>query len=265
MYARRTIAALALATAGVSLAMSTATAADTLGSAAAVTMDEQDCLEAGVSRAVLTSGLDPLVPDRYSLFHINATASRLVLTTYTCSQVSVDGQPVVGHDKPTTVTIGSAVVTTRDGEPLPTSQQQYIVWYGTDNPLLFAKLQQTGLPVSFLPRSSVEATSNGAITTVDWAIRGAGLDYDLTAEGAEPVTDPVTSTTTWWYDGPKGNLKITYENLFVKSAAVITADLTGNELLREIVPSPAVLTINGATIPAGFVRGSWTSQVSFVE
>ena len=170
--------------------MSAPASADTLTSMAATT-DEQDCREANVSRAVLTSRLDPLVPDRYSLLQITATASRLALTTYTCARVSVDGQPVAGHDKPTTVTIGSAVVTHRDGEQLPT-QQQYILWYGTDNPVLFAKLQQTGLPVSFLPGSSGTASSDEGVTTIDWAIRGAGLDYQLQAEGSEPAANPDT-------------------------------------------------------------------------
>src|SRR5215204_1756913 len=107
MYPRRVFAALGLAAAGLTFAMITPAAADSLPSAIAVTTDEQDCHETNVSRAVLTSGLDPLVPDRYSLLQISPTASRLVVTTATCDRVSVDGQPVVGHDKPTTVTIGT--------------------------------------------------------------------------------------------------------------------------------------------------------------
>ena len=262
MYTRRVIAALGLAAASLSVAMAPPAVADELPSAAAVTTDEQDCRETNILRAVLTSKVDPLVPDRYRLLQITPTASRLIVTTYTCSQVSVDGQPVVGRDKPTTVSIGSAVITHRDGVQLPTTQQ-YIVWYGTDNPVLFAKLRQTGLPVSFLPGSSATAASDGGTTTVEWAIRGAGLDYVQQAEGTWPVTDPRASTSTWRYDGPNGDLRITYDNLLVTSTAVITADFTGNELLSEIIALPTLLKING--VQFGSARGSWTSQVSFVE
>src|SRR5688572_24749988 len=119
MCARRVIAAVGLAAASLVLATPTTAAADPLAPAPAVMMDEQDCLETNVARAVVTSKLDPLVPDRYGLANLNANASRFIVTTYTCSQVSVDGQPVAGHDKPTTVTIGTAPVISRDGEQFP--------------------------------------------------------------------------------------------------------------------------------------------------
>ena len=252
-----------LAAAGPTFAMTLPADANEVPSAAAVTTGEQDCRETNVTRAVLTSGLDPLVPDRYRLLQITATASRFIVTTVTCSQVSVDGQPVVGHDKPTTVTIGSGVVTHRDGVQLPTTQQQYIVWYGTDNPVLFAKLQQTGLPVSFLHGSSATASSDGGTTTVEWAIRGAGLDYVQEAVATEPVTEPVSFISTWWHDGPKGDLRITYNNVLARSTAAVTADFTGNELLSEIIALPTLLKINGVSF--GYARGSWTGEVSFVE
>jgi len=262
MFARRVVVAVALAAAGLILATPMAAAADPLPPPPAVTMDEQDCLETSVARAVLTSKIDPLVPDRYALANLNANASRFIVTTYTCSQVSVEGQPVAGHDKPTTVTIGTAPVISRDGEQFP-SQEQYIIWYGTDNPVLFAKLQQTGLPVSFLPRSSTTITSDNGITTVDWAIRGAELNYDERAVWTEQTTELVTPTTTWWHDGPKGDLRITYDNRFMRSTAVLTADFTDNDLLSDLIAQPTLLNIN--QVPFPFVRGSWSSQVSFVS
>jgi hypothetical protein len=261
MHTTRTLAALGLVATGLTLATNAPATAELLSSAV-VTTDEQDCRETNIARAVLTSELDPVVPDRYTLLRITPTASRFLVTTYTCSQVSVDGQPAVGRDKPTTVTIGSAVVTHRDGQQLPSQQQQYIVWYGTDNPVLFAKLQQTGLPVSFLPHSSATITSDGAASTVEWAIRGAGLDYDETAVGTEPTAAPPASTTIWWHDGPEGDLRITYDNQLAVSSAVITADFRSNELLSHIIALPNLLQING--VPFVYIRGSWTSHVSFV-
>lgn len=262
MHLRRVIAALGLAAASLAVPVTAPAAADAAAAAAGVTMDERDCRESNVSRAVLTSELRQLVPERYQLLQVGPIGSRLVVTTYTCSRVSIDGQPVVGRDKSTTVTIGSAVVTHRDGEQL-SSQQNYIIWYGTDNPVQFAKLQQTGLPISFLPRSSATVASDGVTTTVEWAIRGAGLDYDETILGTEPVGDPDAFTGTWWYDGPNGDLKITYNNVLARSSAVVSADFTGNELLRRIITSPTLLHLNGTTIGMRYARGSWTAQVSF--
>lgn len=263
MQITRTLAALALVAAGLALAPNAPAGAEDRPSTALVTTDEQNCHETNILRAVLTSQLDALVPDRYTLLRITPTASRFIVTTVTCFQMSVDGQPAVGRDKPTTISIGSAVVTHRDGQQLPPRQQQYIVWYGTDNPVLFAKLQQTGLPVSFLPRSSATITSNGATSTITRAIRGAGLDYDETAVGIEPTAAPQPSTSVWWHDGPKGDLRITYNNQVASSTAVITADFRSNEVLSQIIALPNLLQINGSTF--GYVRGSWTSEVSFVD
>jgi hypothetical protein len=262
------LAVLGLAATALAVATTSPAAAEdpTSSSAAAVTTDEQDCHETNIARAVTTASLRPLVPSRYDLLTPNPavnTTGRITVFTYTCFGVSVDGQPVVGRNKPTTVTIGTAAVRTRDGLPLASNEQQYILWYGTDNPVLFAKLQQTGLPVSFLPHSSATITSDGATSTVEWAIRGAGLDYDETAVGTEPTAAPAASTTIWWHDGPEGDLRITYDNELAVSAAIITADFRSNELLSHIIALPNLLQING--VPFVYIRGSWTSQVSFVQ
>ena len=105
--------------------------------------------------------------------------------------------------------------------------------------------------------------SDGGTTTVAWAIRGAGLDYDEEVVGTEPTAPQATSTGSWWYDGPRGNLKITYTNLLANSTPVITADFTRQGLLSRIITSPTLLRINGVTIDRGYARGSWTAQVSF--
>jgi hypothetical protein len=266
MRLTRILVAFGLAATVLTLTAVPAIAEDPTSTVAAVTTNEQDCHESSVTRAVLTSKLRELVPARYTLVQVGPVASRFIVTTYTCSQVSVDGQPVVGNDKPTTVTIGSAAVSARDGVSAPS---QYILWYGTDNPVLFAKLHQTGLPVSFLPRADATITDNGTTHTVRWALRGAGLDYDLTAtNGPEPATDPatgpVTGTTRWWYDGPEGDLLITYTNRIATANAPVTADFTGNEMLGapgNLVAQTSLLQISGVAFP--YVRGSWASTVEF--
>jgi hypothetical protein len=258
MPRRRVIAILCLlvaATAGVSPA-----AAD---ERAPITTDERDCVETDVARAVTTTGLDPLVPDRYTLSGVSATASRLIVITYTCQRVDVAGSlPLEPDGGLTTVTIAAAAVTHRDGEPLPSEQQLYVVWYGTDNLELFADLRRAGLPASYLPRSS--ATVTGGTGEVAWSVRGAGLDYDQTASSPLPDTDgPRDSTVVPWHDGPRGDLRLTVSNSRLQeSTAVVTADFTSNRVLSEIIALPRLLTITDVRFP--YVSGSWTSTVETV-
>ena len=263
MHLTRTLAALGLSATGLAVATSTpAIAEDPPTSAPAMMTTEQDCHETNINRAVSFDGLRSRVPDRYALFRLPAGSGRLTVTTYTCSAVSVDEQPVVGNDTPTTVTIGSVNVTHRDGVALAQGQQQYIVWYGTDNPVLFAKLQQTGLPVTFLPRSSATVTSDGTTDTASWAIRGAGLDYSQTVTGPEPTAVPREVTTAYWFDGPEGDLVITYRNQLADPPGTVSADFGSNEVLSQIIAQPSQLQINGVAFP--YIRGSWTSEVRFV-
>jgi hypothetical protein len=269
MHLTKTLAALGLAATGLAVATTTPAVADDPPSttAAAVTTDEQGCHETQIQRAVTMSSLRPLVPTRYGLFPVNpaGTTGRITATSYTCAAVSVDGQPVVGRDKTTTVTIGSARVNARDGQPLLSSQGEYILWYGTDNPVLFAKLQQTGLPVVFLRRSTGSVTSDGVTNTVDWSIAEAGLDYTVSLTGPVPATDPATrpeTSTTWWFDGPKGDLKIIYTNHTLSTPVPVNADFTANAVLKDRVVAPAALVINGGVFQ--YIQGGWTSDVSFV-
>lgn len=282
MHITRTLAALGLAATALAVATtSPATAEDDPTTAtteavtdvgtAAVTTNEQDCHETNIARAVSAALLRDLVPARYDLLAPNPavpTTGRITVLTYTCFGVSVDGQPVVGRDKPTTVTIGTAAVKARDGVTLAATPsanaQQYILWYGTDNPVLFAKLQQTGLPVHFLRPSTgttTDFTSTGTSNTLAWDIRWPGLDYTQSVTGPEPTVDPATrpaTTSTFWFDGPQGDLSVTYTNHTISTNAPVTADFRANDVLQPRVLNQGLLVINGS-FP--YIRGGWTSAV----
>jgi hypothetical protein len=47
------------------------------------------------------------------------------------------------------------------------------------------------------------------------------------------------------------------------SSAVITADFRSNALLDQIIAQRPLLQISGVTF--GYIRGSWTSDVTFVD
>ena len=258
MYTRLLVAASGLV-ALTSAALHPAAAQD----APLVSTDERSCVETNVARAVTTTGLDPLVPDRYTLTAVSPTASRLIVITYTCEAIEVDGAlPQESPAGPTTVTIGLAAVSHRDGEPLPTLEQFYVVWWGTDDHELFANLRQAGLPAKYLPRTT--ATYDPASGSATWTIRGAGLDYHQRATSPSADTDGLSdSTVGFWHGGPQADLRVAVDNSQLESTtAVLDADFSANEILSEIIAQPRLLTITNTRFT--YVRGSWTSTVTTV-
>jgi hypothetical protein len=157
------------------------------------------------------------------------------------------------------LSIGSAAITARDGAP---TTGFYVLWYATDNPVLFAKMQQTGMPVAFLPRSDCTVEAGPVTCNLNWAIRGAGLRASCTqsAPSRRPPRPP--SALSWYHDGPFGDLRITFHNeMRPVSTAAVTADFTRNEVLQPMLVSPAVIT----GVPSPYLRGTWTSELEYLN
>ncbi len=115
--------------------------------------------------------------------------------------------------------------------------------------------------------SSFSETSNGdGTSTLEWAIVGDGLDYTVRAIATEPpVGQLVPSSGTWgYYDGPRGNLVLSFDNLnSPRSPATVFADFRSAENLTSLFNSPAGLVSNGGTF--GFYRGGWTGVLERVD
>jgi hypothetical protein len=179
----------------------------------------------------------------------------------------VDGAPAVGT-QPTTVVIGSAVIKARD--EVPTSGQ-YLLWYATDNPVLWAKYQRLGFPVSRIQPDtefSLEETTN---PRWHWNIAGAGLDYRLDAIGNTSTQSPAAPSGNFYFDGPRGDLHLAFTNTATVSPATINADFTQLQPFQALPTGDQFLCIPAKTPPcsedargAGFniVRGSWTSDLT---
>jgi hypothetical protein len=104
--------------------------------------------------------------------------------------------------------------------------------------------------------------SGEAMSELTWAIRGAGLDYDLHAVGTEPPTTTTESDVSWYYDSPEGDFRLTYLNhMHPPSTAVVTADFTRVALLQGLLASPYV--IPGVRFP--YLRGDWTLELQHLE
>jgi hypothetical protein len=272
MLSRRFWVTLALASAAL-IIPSSATAKVPPG-LESTTTDESGCVEIGVLRAGSLTALRTVVPTRYTLLVPNPNApnaGRVIVTTYTCDQVLVDDHSTADAAQPTTVVIGSASITHRGGDPI---SGQYILWYATDNPVLFAKYQRLGLPVSLLRHQDAQISLGDVTSNLHWTIAGDGLDYDLSAIGTETATT-TRSTSRWFYDGPRGDLELTFTNTFGVSSAQIIADFSQLQPLVPLLPNETLSCIpaarpsptcppaaSGVTFPGSYARGSWTSDMT---
>jgi hypothetical protein len=267
MLTKRFWAALALAAAALALpAPATADPEQIPPGLESTTTSETGCKEVNIQRASLISQVDPLVPDRYDLFRLSAIGTRVIITTYTCDEIVVNGAPAVGT-QPTTVVIGAVQITGRDDKA---ATGQYILWYGTDNPVLFAHYQRLGLPVSRI-HPTIDFSLGETTSDLHWKIAGAGLDYRLDAVGTES-TNVTEFPANFYYDGPRGDLHWLFDNTAAVSTASVNADFTQLQPVQNpflvnsqmiCIPTKAPPCDRAATGTSfQYARGSWISNLT---
>ena len=235
------------------------------------TTDEQDCHEVITTRGVVTSAVDALVPDRYGL--ATTPAISLAIVTYTCRDLAVDLAVDRGHDShggTTMVSIGSVTITSVDGVPT-VGATRYALWYGTDDPRLFAAVRSSGMPATFLhgstadlPPASTPASSN---VTISWALRGLDLSYDLGASAVEPAVEPTDSFVAFLHERPDGRtarLTIHTRKLGTATTTSTTAQFAGIDALQPLLTDPRFNTVPQPGLVARFPyhRGSWSSVLT---
>lgn len=221
-----------------------------------------DCYEIAVFRAASLSALRAAVPARYGLFFPEGSPSpRLTVIDASCV-TSVDDQR---RERRSVVTLGLAALTSRDGVATPNSS--YVLWLGTDDAVLAARLRQVGLPAEFLPGSSSTDQPVEGGSTIGFEFVGDGLDHDLTMTVVEPppaILPPGTPFTAY-YDGPRGDIRLRDVNaLTAATEAKIFADLTGIEVLQPLLALPRLATLSGGTFRT-FSRGGWTRTVERLD
>jgi len=235
------------------------------------TTDEQDCHEVITTRGVVTSAVDALVPDRYGL--ATTPTLSLAIVTYTCRDLAVDLAVDRGHDSrggTTTVSIGSVAITSVDGVPTEVATR-YALWYGTDDPRLFAAVRSSGMPATFLHGSTAglpaASTPAGSNVTISWALRGHDLSYDLAASAVEPAVEPTDSFVAFLHERPDGRTaRLTIHNLESGYATTTstTAQFAGIDALQPLLTDPRFNTVPQPGLVARFPyhRGSWSSVLT---
>ena len=230
--------------------------------------EETNCFETADRRPVLFADVDAYVPDRYTVVPAvaptppawtgapGAIVGSVGFQDYVCEGLSVNGHA----GRPTIVSLG-VVAVRRDGVPA-----SYILWVGTDNPLLFARLRQLGVDTYFIPQSTYSETTNllgQREITVEYVSRGpGGLDYtrNLVVTSA-PLLNPAPSTGTFYHLGSRGEVRFPYANLIDAAARARVCFDVGEESL------PLEYGITDFCFPLSrtFFRGSWTGTIELIS
>jgi hypothetical protein len=228
---------------------------------------EADCYEVRTTRGVVTTAVDALVPDRYGLATTPTTS--LAIITYTCRDVAVD-RGHESHAGTTTVSIGSVAITSVDGVAT-VDAERYVLWYGTDDPRLFAAVRSSGMPATFLRASTASlpaaSTPAGSDVTVSWELRGHDLSYDLAASTVEPAVKGTDSFVTFLHERPDGRTaRLTIHNLTEGEVNTTStnAQFAGIDALQPLLTDPRFNTVPqpGQVARFPYVRGSWSSVLT---
>jgi hypothetical protein len=226
-----------------------------------LTTQEEGCTELQVNRASNLAAVRALVPERYSLYATPAGAGRIRVVNYFCEAISVDGQQ---RAKATLVSFGMAETTSRDGTA---SVGNYLLWYGTSDPVLAARMRQLGVPAQHLEGASVEPYVDGQPT---WSLEVPAplahrLDVAAVVSPSPMELETPELGLTVFYDGPRGDLRFQWLNsAFSFGSGAVAGDLTGLEPLVPLIFSPNLLTLSGAS-RFGFYRGNWTMQAERLD
>jgi len=235
------------------------TAAPGLDDALGLT-EEADCYEVTIQRNARLAEAQALVPDRYTL-RSTATTARFWIINIHCASASVDGLPPV---RDTTTTYVGFEVIARDGVP---TSFLYLTAIATDNPLLLARYRAAGLPATLDARAqSSQSLSASGIPTVEWTFTRDDLNYSVRAEQAGPLGVTRASTTSYWFDSNRGDVRLKFENLTTAASAVrIFADFSEADAITSLLTEERFEIINGALFTGNYIRGSWTGAVELLD
>jgi hypothetical protein len=240
--------------------------------------DERDCFETVDRRPVPIDVVRGYVPGNYTPAVFVAPGppawptpgeqvGSVGFTDYVCKSFSVNGIDA----GPTIVSMGVVVLTPTGVPP----RRLYVLWVGTDNPLLFEAFQQLGVNAYFIPRSSyTEVTTTGTDGTRRTEIvvnyvgnEPGGLNYTRTIRATEgALATPSDGLAAGWYTlGSKGEVALSFLNDFTSAG-------TANVCLHYepgSIPTQYGLTefTNGSCFPTlrQFIRGSWQGHWDLLD
>jgi hypothetical protein len=231
--------------------------------------EERNCFETLDFRPVLLAQAEAYVPDQYTVRSFaappppawtgppDARVAQVGFTDYVCESVAVNGHEA----QPTIVSLGTVLVT-RDG-----AAATLILWVGTNNPLLFARLSQLGVNAYFVPDSSVsESTDALGRRVIDVVVSGGspeGLHHSrsITVLSAPPG-ETRTGIGTFFHLGSRGEVVFSYDNTLLPNG---TANIS-----IDVDPSSIADAVYGLTsfvfpAPRNFFQGGWDGTIELMS
>lgn len=242
--------------------------------------EEKDCFETADRRPVPIGLVRQYVPARYTPEEVAAPGppvwpnpgERIGLvgfTDYVCKAFSVNGH----QPRPTMISMGVVQFVARDNVP---RRGLYVLWIGTDNPLLFVRLRQLGVTTYFIPRSnyseSVTTAADGTTATeitANYVGNGPdGLTYTRTISASGPaVPGPSDGLASGFFHlGSRGEVNFTFQNHFQPSLrATVCFELEPGSVPTQygLTGFPGLDFCFPALRP--LFRGSWEGHHFLVE
>lgn len=229
---------------------------------------EQDCFEHNTLRFADWQAVAERLPEGWvPAAKIPGTGTeagrfrtRTVFVDFTCESWSVDGLPA----RRTTVSWLAAQAVRADGSG---GRRAWAMEHGSDNPLFVERMRKLGVESQHLPRSVATHTTaeDGTVTYrqsyVDDTAADGGQTY-LREGTVKPREAASTSVATFWFDGERGPVSITYDNAFTHTGTPTTTE----RLQGSVFGLGGAYRMADAVGIAGnpnfiYTRGSWTGTL----
>lgn len=196
------------------------------------------CERLGLLVPAEAAALRVWVPEEYVIVGEDTTKALLVVTFLTCEGLA----PGTNAPTPGSFSDVGVVIEAPDGSE---GDHLYRIWQATDHFTTAAALQRFGLIEGFVPGTgvTVEAPVPLAASTASGLVPWAAAAYSGNATIAGPAAPDVPRTETWWFEGFRGLVTVTYEYTPASSASV-----AGDVSAR--VGSPMATFLGAPTVPA---------------
>jgi hypothetical protein len=227
---------------------------------------EKDCQEIVFTRLGNTQSVREVVPSNFIVTEFQPGTVPMQFTEYHCETISVDDKFDNNVDdnkdeRPTTVTLGSVPVTLPNGKG-----GRYLLWLGTDNPILAARYRQLGFPAEYLPHTSFSVT--GTQGKVLYEFIGDELDHTLQFTAPVPTTEvppSPTSTLTLLHEGSEGLVQLKFVNDTLnlgpqRNGPLTTVQIDPTSYIASLLASSPTFSI-----PVTYVSGGWTGTTEPLE
>ena len=220
---------------------------------------EQGCTEVNEARLADPAAVGAALPEGWRPRVLANGRAQTFFVDYTCDSLEVDGGP----GRRTTVSMLVALGSTRtDGTP---GTRNWVLWHGTDNPLLVRSLKQSGVESRFLPRTEVAVgRADGRVVLEVRYVDdrpGAGLDYVRRTSAPTPTGELVEAPGgVFSFPTEAGVVEVAYANRTRTVRPVTTSQSFAATSLPRALGIADLPPTTSTSL--SLTEGSWTSTLT---